>query len=279
MNALKISANSKTKLFSFRELFEFKDLLFIIFRRDLLAPYKQSILGPAWFFLVPIFSSLIFTIVFGKLAKLSTDGNPQFLFYLSGMICWSFFSESFTNTANTFVLNQGLFGKVYFPRLIPPIAKLLVNGVRFIIQLVILTAVWAGYALFADVTLVYNPWALPAIMLAFILLSINAIGCGLILAALTAKYRDFKYILSFLVQVWMYVTPVIYPLSLMPPKYWKIAGVNPLTPVFELFRWAVFSKATLSTEQFVVSLSLTLVIFITGAMMFKKVEKTFMDTV
>lgn len=261
------------------EILRFKDLLFALCRREILAPYKQSILGPAWFVLVPFISSVIFTLVFGNLANLSTDGQPQYLFYLCGAMCWGLFSESFSATSNTFQDNVQLFGKVYFPRVIPPIAKLAMNIARFFVQLVFFAGFWLYFDQFTDHSLEFNPWSLVYVPIVVLIISANALAFGLILAALNSKYRDFKQIHSFAVSLWMFVTPVVYPLSMVPENYQLLAGLNPLTPVFEIYRYAVLGQGTILYDQCLLSFGITAVLLLIGMALFARVEKNFMDTV
>jgi lipopolysaccharide transport system permease protein len=265
--------------FKLGEVFQFRDLLLELIRRDLFKPYKQSILGPLWFFIQPIFSSLVFTVIFGRVAGLSTDGTPAFIFYLCGSMCWNFFSTTFTSTSNTFISNQNLFGKVYFPRLISPLSSVAVNIVRFFVQLIILTAVWLYYVFIVGIDFNANPLSILLVIGVLFVLSIQALSFGLIVSALTAKYRDLKYALGFITQIWMFTTPVIYPLSMVPQKYQKLAAINPLTPVFETFRYAILGNATISMTQSIISLTATLTITLLGLLLFTRVERNFMDTV
>lgn len=265
--------------FNVRELYRYRDLLKLLFWRELVKPFKQSILGPFWFFVQPLFSSVVFTIIFGQVAKLSTDGAPQFLFYLCGTMCWTFFSACFSTASGTFIANQGLFGKVYFPRMIMPLSSIMVSVVRFFIQLVVLAAFWIYYVSYEGVALEFNYWAILVVPLALLVLALQGLGFGLILAASTAKYRDLKYVQGFFTQLWMYATPVIYPLSMIPSKYHDVAMINPLSSVFEMFRWAVLGTASISPSQCLTSLSMTFVTLFVGLSFFTRIEKNFIDTV
>ena len=264
---------------SIAEIIRFRDLLFALCRREILAPYKQSILGPAWFVLIPFISSVIFTLIFGNLAQLSTDGHPKYLFYLCGAMCWALFSESFSATSNTFQDNAQLFGKVYFPRVIPPMAKLAMNVTRFFVQLVFFAGFWIYYDQFTDYDLTFNPWSLLIVPAVVFIISANALAFGLILAALNSKYRDFKQIHGFAVGLWMFVTPVVYPLSMVPERYQLLASINPLTPIFEIYRYVVLGEGTISMDQCLLSLGITATLLMIGMMLFARVEKNFMDTV
>ncbi len=261
------------------EIIRFRDLLFALCRREILAPYKQSILGPAWFVLIPFISSVIFTLIFGNLAQLSTDGQPKYLFYLCGAMCWGLFSESFSATANTFQDNVQLFGKVYFPRVIPPIAKLAMNITRFFVQIVFFAGFWIYFDQFTEYELTFNAWSLLIVPAVVLFISANALAFGLILAALNSKYRDFKQIHGFAIGLWMFVTPVVYPLSMVPEHYQLLASLNPLTPIFEIYRFAVLGEGTIKVEQCFLSVSITLTLLAIGMMLFSRVEKNFMDTV
>ena len=246
-------------------------------RRDFVAQYKQTILGPLWFILQPLFTTLVFTIIFGKIAKIPTDGLPQFLFYFAGTICWGYFAECLNQTSQTFLANAGIFGKVYFPRLTVPISKVISYIFKFFIQ----------FAMFL-IFLVYYYWqgapvhpnlgvlALPLIVIQMAFLGI---GCGLIVSSLTTKYRDLGLVVSFGVQLWMFATPVVYPLSQIPEKYRIYFALNPMTSVVEGFRAAFLGAGSLSAPYYLLGVLITLAICFVGIVLFNRIEKTFVDTI
>ncbi len=259
------------------ELWNYRDLIMLFVRRDFVAVYKQTILGPIWFFLQPIFSTLVFTIVFGKIAKISTDGLPQVLFYMSGTIMWNYFSTCLTKTSDTFVANSAIFGKVYFPRLAVPISTVITNlltfGIQFLLFLILLFYFLAQGALISP-----NWWLLftPVLLIEMAML---ALGFGIIISSMTTKYRDLTYLVSFGVQLWMYATPIVYPLSQIPSKWQWLYIVNPMSAIVETFRFAFLGAGTVRLSQLALSFGITITILAIGIVLFIRVEKTFMDTV
>jgi len=263
--------------FDLGELWKYRDLIQLFVRRDFVAQYKQTILGPLWFILQPLFTTLVFTIIFGKIAKIPTDGLPQFLFYFAGTICWGYFAECLNQTSQTFLANAGIFGKVYFPRLTVPISKVISYIFKFFIQ----------FAMFL-IFLVYYYWqgapvhpnlgvlALPLIVIQMAFLGI---GCGLIVSSLTTKYRDLGLVVSFGVQLWMFATPVVYPLSQIPEKYRIYFALNPMTSVVEGFRAAFLGAGSLSAPYYLLGVLITLAICFVGIVLFNRIEKTFVDTI
>lgn len=266
-------------IFRFGELPRYRDLLVILTQRDLFRAYKQSILGPLWFFIQPLFTAIVFTVIFGQVAKLSTDGTPKFLFYLCGNMCWSLFSTSFSGISGTFINNQQIFGKIYFPRIIAPISNIIVNSTRFLVQFMIFIICFVYYYYVGAIEIHVSFLSVVAIVGAIFCIIVQAAGFGFIMAAATTKYRDLKYAQGFLIQLWMFATPVIYPLSMIPAgsRFW--AAFNPLTPVFEIFRWAVLGTGTISLWHCVASGLATLFVVLVGAAMFARVEKNFIDIV
>ena len=260
-----------------KEIFKYRDLIFLFVRRDFVIFYKQTILGPLWYVIQPLLNTLVFTIIFGKVAKIPTDGIPPFIFYLSGTIVWGYFSASLNQSGKTFVANAGIFGKVYFPRIIVPISIAITAVLQFIVQFVIFLAFFI-YFWYSGTDI--NPSILvlttPLIVLHAGFLSI---GVGLIISAATAKYRDLSFALGFLVQLWMYLTPVVYPLSEVPEKFKILILLNPMTAVVESFRGAFLGVSSLSYEGVLMSIVATVLLFIAGIIIFSRVEKTFMDTV
>ena len=249
----------------------------LFIRRDFVAQYKQTILGPLWFILQPLFTTLVFTVIFGKIAKIPTDGLPQFLFYLAGTICWGYFAECLNQTSQTFLANAGIFGKVYFPRLTVPIAKVISYIFKFIIQFTIfLVFLFYYYQQGAPVHPNLGGLALPLIL---IQMAVLGIGCGLIVSSLTTKYRDLSLVVSFGVQLWMFATPVVYPLSQIPEKYRIYFALNPMTSVVEGFRAAFLGTGALSATYYLLGVLVTLAIFFVGIVLFNRIEKTFVDTI
>ncbi|MDF1546380.1 MAG: ABC transporter permease [Bacteroidales bacterium] len=261
----------------FKDIWRYRDLIALFVRRDFVAKYKQTVLGPLWFLIQPIFTTIMYTIVFGNIAKISTDGLPQMLFYLSGIVGWTYFSTCLTTTSNTFVANAGIFGKVYFPRLTLPISIVISNLVQFFIQLLLLGAFMIYYGIIGAN---FQP-NIYVLLLPFLVLLMAALGLGfgIIISSLTTKYRDLTNLVSFGVQLWMYATPIIYPLSVIPQKYQIYVLANPLTPIIETFRYALLGSGTLNWMHLLYSLVFTIVILAIGILLFNKVEQTFMDTV
>jgi len=260
-----------------RQLWRYRDLIGLFVWRDFVSVYKQTILGPAWHVIRPLITTLIFTVVFSRMAGLSTDGAPPFLFYMVGNIAWTYFSTCLDNTSKTFVANSALLGKVYFHRLVIPISLVISNLIAFGIQLGILLAVMVVYAL-AGVSLHLTSWVLLTPILVLILAG-YALGGGIMVCALTTRYRDLSYLVTFGVQLLMYVTPVIYPVSALPARYRWTASLNPLTPVLEGFRVAFLGVGTVTPRELAVSFVTMLAVLAVGTILFTRVERTFMDTV
>ncbi|MGC3947702.1 MAG: ABC transporter permease [Chryseolinea sp.] len=271
--------SGRKKLFALRigEVWRFRDLLAMLVRRDIVVLYKQTILGPIWFFIQPILTALVYIIVFTRIAALSTGGAPPILFYLSGTILWSYFQDSLNGTANTFVLNANLFGKVYFPRIVVPISKIAAGLLKFLIQFSLFLAVFFVYAIRG---LHFNTNSVLFLVPVFVAITgILGLGIGIILTSLTTKYRDLTFLIQFGVQLLMYGTPVVYPLSSVPDKYKAFFQLNPLTSVVEGFRYAFFGSASFDIQQLLISLTTSIVILILGIAVFNYVERDFMDTV
>lgn len=247
-------------------------------KRDFVAQYKQTILGPLWHFIQPIFTTLMFLVVFGKIASIPTDGVPPILFYMSGITIWNYFSSCLTSTSNTFVANAGIFGKVYFPRMVIPLSTVLSNLVRFGIQFLLLMAVFAFYAIMgAPVHLSISFLMIPVLVL---MMAGMGLGLGIIISSLTTKYRDLNILLSFAVQLLMYATPVAYSLSFIKDnKYASWIEWNPLTPIVEAFRYALFQEGSFTAGSLLYSAVFIVVVLFLGLLTFSKVERTFMDTV
>ena len=261
-----------------KEVWRYRDLIWLFTKRYFSVQYKQTILGPAWLFLNPIISSLIYCFIFGGIAGMSTDGIPQILFYMSGNAIWTFFSNCLTHNANTFTSNAGMFGKVYFPRLTVPISNVLSAIIKFGIQMIMTVVFLVYYCICGEVT----PNWTELILIPFILVQLGLMGMGLgiIISSLTTKYRDLTVLVGFGVQLWMYITPVVYPLSQVGDRWYKdLLLINPVTAPVEVFRHALLGEGIIHIGYLIWSVIFTIVVTILGIMIFNKVEKTFMDTV
>lgn len=261
-----------------KEIRQYKDLLFLFVRRDLVAQYKQTILGPLWYFIQPLLTTLTFTVIFGNVAGLSTDGLPKILFYLAGVTAWRYFSDSLNKTSDTFTKNANIFGKVYFPRAIMPISITITNLVTFAIQLLMFLGFYAYFIWFEDFDLRVQPELLGFPVLIFFMMLLG-LGFGFVLSALTTKYRDLKFLITFGVQLLMYGAPVIYPLSSIPEKYKLLILANPMTPIIEAFRFMFLGTGSFDYGHLAYSAIFAVLIFIIGLAIFNKTEKNFMDTV
>ena len=259
-----------------KEVWRYKDLVYMFVKRDFVSSFKQTILGPLWFFINPIFTTIVFVFVFGNIAKLSTDGIPQILFYLAGITLWNYFSSCLTGTSNIFTANASIFGKVYFPRLVMPITIVISNLMKFGVQFLLFLAVWIFY--FSKGSIQPNIWILATPFL-IILMAIFALGVGMIFSALTTKYRDLQMLLTFGVSLMMYATPVIYPVSSITGVWKKLAYYNPLTGIFECFKYGWMGSGEFTLEMLLISTGIILVLLAIGTVIFNKVEKGFMDTV
>jgi lipopolysaccharide transport system permease protein len=262
------------------EIWQYRDLLVLLIHRDFVAKYKQTILGPAWFVVQPLLTTVVFSVIFGEIAKIPTDGLPPMLFYLTGLLGWNYFAQTFQNTSGTLVNNVGIFGKVYFPRLVVPLSAVVSNLFASAIQLATLVTIWIYFKLFTSAGGLFEISAsivwFPLVLLQVAVLSL---GVGLWLSALTAKYRDFTFLSGFIIQIWMYATPVIYPLSQIPEKWRWIAVLNPMTMPVEAIRIMFLGQGTVVGAYVPLSLSITVVLLFSGVLVFNKVEKTFVDTI
>jgi lipopolysaccharide transport system permease protein len=269
----------RTRLLDLRlgEVWRYRDLVLMFVRRDFVANYKQTILGPIWFFLQPLLTTLTFVLVFGRVAGLSTDGLPMLLFYLSGITVWNYFSETLNKTATVFKDNAQMFGKVYFPRLTMPVSIVISNLVRFGIQFLLFLLFWAYY-LFTTAQVHPNGYMLLTPVLIAVM-GLLALGLGMIISALTTKYKDLIFLLTFGLQLLMYATPVIYPLSAIPDKYKWILMANPMSAIVETFRYAFLGTGYFSWGYLGYSFLFSIVILLLGTIVFNKVEKGFTDTV
>ena len=258
-------------------IWRYRDLIMLFVRRDFVAVYKQTILGPIWFLLQPLFTTLVFVVIFGKVAKLSTDGLPQVLFYLSGVVAWRYFADCLSKTSNTFVGNAGIFGKVWFPRLTVPISIVISNLITFGIQFVLFLGFWVFfYIKGADISPRPIILLLPLLIIQMAALGL---GLGIIASSLTTKYRDLTQLIGFGVGLWMYATPIVYPTSLIPEKWQWLIALNPMAPIIEAFRYAFLGAGTVYPWQMGLSLGTTIIILIIGIILFSRIEKNFMDTV
>lgn len=258
-------------------IWRYRDLWYMYVKRDIVTFYKQTILGPLWFFIQPILTTVMYMVVFGGLAKISTDGAPQPLFYLSGIMLWNYFSDSFNASSNVFTNNAGIFGKVYFPRLVVPLAGLTSNLVKMLIQLLLFVLVYIGYRI-AGVVLPIN-WSLALFPLLVLLLAFHALSWGLIISSITSKYRDLKFLVSFGLQLFMYATPIIYPLSVASGRMRTALELNPLTPIFEAFKYGCLGCGSLSWGGLLYSTAFMAVTLFFSVLVFNRVERNFMDTV
>ena len=260
-----------------RDVWRYRDLLVMLVRRDFVATYKQTILGPIWFFIQPLLTTLTYMLIFGNIAKISTDGLPMAVFYMAGITVWNYYADSLNKTATVFKDNATIFGKVYFPRLIMPLSIVVSNLVRLGIQLSLFLLIW-GYYLITGAALHPN-WYLLLVPVVVVLMALQALGLGMIISALTTKYRDLVFLLTFGVQLLMYATPVIYPMSALPHKYAALIRANPLSEPVELFRYAFTGSGQISWVGFGYSVLCTLILLALGTIIFNRVERRFMDTV
>ncbi|MCB9015291.1 MAG: ABC transporter permease [Lentimicrobiaceae bacterium] len=260
-----------------KELWQYRDLIGLFVRRDFVSKYKQTILGPIWFIIQPLLTTLMFTVVFGNIAGIPTDGIPKMLFYLSGIVGWNYFSTCLNDTSQTFIKNASIFGKVYFPRLAMPISIVISNLVSFVIQFLFLLAFLFYFMMKgADVHPGITVLLIPVLVL---MIAGMGLGFGIIISSLTTKYRDLVHLVTFGVTLWMYATPVIYPLSQIPEKYRLLVLANPMTPIIETFKTALLGTGSISYAYLLYSFGFTIVLLLIGILIFNKVERTFMDTV
>lgn len=259
-----------------KEVWRYRDLISLFVRRNFVSNYKQTILGPAWAVIQPLLTTIVFNIVFGSLAGLAAEGVPSFLFYLSGTVLWTYFANCFTQTASTFTTNSAILGKVYFPRIVMPISTVLTNLISFAIQFIMFLVVLLYYFVRGEVQINGLVLLLPLLILQMAMLGL---GTGIIVSALTTKYRDLQMLVAFGVQLWMYATPVAYDIGIIPEKYMKLYMLNPMTSIINIFRKAFFNLGNFELNYYLLSWGITLVILFIGIILFNRVEKTFMDTV
>lgn len=273
-----ITSEHKWFQLNLKEVWKYRDLIWLFTKRSFVVTYKQTILGPAWIFLNPLISSLMYAFVFGGIAGIGTDGVPQLLFYLCSNAIWLFFSTSLNKNATTFVSNANVFGKVYFPRLTMPISNVLSSVIQFGVQMLLVLIFLVYYVITGEVSPNWGAWLLIPVVLVH--LGLLALGCGIIISSLTTKYRDLSILVTFGVQLWMYATPIVYPMSELEVGWMKtVLMVNPVTQPVELLRYALLGVGTVDWGFYALSWVLTIVVTLLGIMIFNKVEKTFMDTV
>ena len=271
----------KDKLLSvdFKEIWQYRDLMMLFVKRNIITQYKQTILGPLWYVIQPMMTTVMYMVVFGGIAKISTDGLPQPLFYLAGISFWQYFADCLTKTSNTFVNNAGIFGKVYFPRLVTPLSDVISNLVRFGIQFALFLIVYLYYFIFTDANIQPNLYALLFPILVVMLAGL-ALGFGILFSSMTTKYRDLQLLLSFFVSLWMYATPVIYPLSTITNDTLRmVMQLNPLTGIVEFFKYGMLGVGNHEWWMLGYSFGFMVVLLAIGIIVFNKVQKSFMDTV
>ncbi len=259
------------------ELWSYRDLIALFVRRDFVSIYKQTILGPAWFLLQPLFSTVVFTVIFGRIARIPTDGIPEVMFYMAGIVTWNYFAACLTKTSDTFVVNASIFGKVYFPRLVIPVSVVITNLITFVIQFGLFLVFLAYFYLKGSPV---RPNALM-LMTPLLLMQMAALGLGfgILVSSLTTKYRDLTYVVSFGVQLWMYATPIVYPLSQIPIQWRSWYALNPMVSIVETFRYAFLGAGAINPMQYLIGAGITVAVLAAGILLFSRVEKTFMDTV
>ena len=279
-----ISSKHKLIDLNFKEIWSYRDLLFLFVKRDIITVYKQTVLGPLWYIIQPLFTTLTFTIIFNNLANIPTgDGVPSFLFNLAGLSCWNYFSSCFTGTSNTFKANQGIFGKVYFPRVIAPLSVVISNLVRFSIRLLVFLGFYIYFVFFTESAANASPnITLLLLPVLIALMALIGLGLGMVISSLTTKYRDFTYLVSFGVQLLMYGSAVMYPLSYFKeklPEYSCIVEYNPMTTFIELFRHMTLGTGSFSLSAFLYAAIISIISFLFGLIVFNRTEKKFIDTV
>lgn len=272
-----VSAKRRLLNLNLKELWKYRDLVILFVKRDLKNVYKQTVLGPLWIVINPFLSTFVFTVIFGIIANISTDGIPQFLFYMSGNILWSFFSNCFNRASSTFLSNARIFGKVYFPRLVMPLSGIIYNSITFLVQFVMFAILVAVYALTGSN--VHPNLLVLALPILLIHIAFLGTGAGLIISSLTTKYRDLNVLVSFGLTLWMYLTPVVYPVSQIPESFRWIMLLNPVAPIVETFRYAFLGSGCFEWFYLLISAVVSAVILISGMMVFNQVEKNFIDTV
>lgn len=282
----KTEITSDHKLFDLhiKETIEYRDLIVLFVKRDFVSKYKQTVLGPLWAIIQPLLSTVVFTIIFGNLARLTTadiSGDyviPGFLFYMVGNICWSYFSSTLSATSNTFISNSATMGKVYYPRLVAPISTALSNLISYAIQLAMFGLFWLYYLLAGNSSIEITPYLL-LIPLCIVQMIILSMGCGIIISSVTTKYRDMAMLVGFGLQLWQYASPIAYGLQLIPEKYLYIYMLNPVTPIITTFRCAMFGFGYFDLTYYIIGWAISIGLFFVGVVLFSRIERTFMDTI
>ena len=261
-------------------LAHYKDLLFLLVWRDFVSKYKQTILGPLWFIIQPLLMMCVFTVIFHRVANIPTDSLPPTLFYLCGIVIWDYFARSLNGTSTSLIDNVRIFGKVYFPRLIVPLSIVISNLIAFSMQFVLFLGFYVYYKFFTAASSCINPNVMLAVLpLVLLHAALLSLGSGLWLASLTAKYRDLRFVMPFVIQMWMYGTPVIYSASIIPEKWQFILAINPMAAVVETFRYAFFGASAVNTGHMIISICTTIFMLVSGILIFNKIEKTFVDVI
>ena len=263
---------------NWRELWQYRDLLMLLVRRDVMSTYKQTVLGPLWFFIQPILTTLTYVVIFGNLAGISTGGVPKILFYLAGITLWNYFQDCLLKTSNTFVLNQSLFGKVYFPRLLAPLSVIVSSLFKLLVQLVLFFIAWIYFLVQPQSSVVPN---ITLLLFPFYLLLMSGLGFGLgiLVSSMTTRYRDLRYLVQFGVQLLMYATPIVYPLEIAPEKYRWLIQLNPITNVVEAFKYSFLGSGYFTVSGLLYSFGCMLLLLLVSIVVFNRVEKTFMDSI
>jgi lipopolysaccharide transport system permease protein len=272
-----IRSRSKWLDIDLKEIWRYRDLILLFVRRDFVTAYKQTILGPLWHLLPPLFSTLVFTVVFGRIANIPTDGAPGPLFYMSALVAWNYFAACLTSTSNTLVANAGIFGKVYFPRLTVPLSVVITGLLTFFIQLGLFLCLWLffflkGASVKPNIFVLFVP-------LLILQMGMLGLGFGTLVSSLTTKYRDLTFAVGLGVQLWMYATPIVYPLSQIPAQWRWLYALNPMAAIVEAFRYAFLGAGSVRPLHMAISLSVTVVVLFVGLVLFRRIEKTFLDTV
>ena len=262
-----------------KEIFQYNDLIWILVKRDITILYKQTILGPLWLILQPLLSTIVFTVIFSGIANIATDDIPPILFYMSGIIAWNYFASCLSNTSSTFISNAGLFGKVYFPRIIVPFSKVISGLTRFFVQLLLFLGFYFFYIIIGNKNIYPSSETFILLPLFIIQMAILGQGFGMIVAGITIKYRDLSYLVGFGTQLLMYASPIVYPLSVVPDQYRYIINNNPMTPVIEGFRYAFIGRGTIDLNSIFQSIFVTIIVFFIGLIIFNKMEKDFIDKI
>ena len=261
-----------------KEVWAYRDLITLFVKRNIVVQYKQTILGPLWYLIQPVLTVIMNMVVFGGIAHMSTDGIPQALFYMAGNVCWFYFSDCLNQTSNTFVANQGMFGKVYFPRLVVPISTVLSNLLRFGIQLLLFVAIWIYF--FASGSDIHLTWTILLVPILVVMLAGLGLGFGILISSMTTKYRDLTILFTFVVQLWMYATPIVYPISMVTNEtLHTIIMLNPMTSIIEAFKYATLGQGYFSWGALGYSFAFMSILMLWGIIIFNKVQRSFMDTV